>query len=282
MHQDIQPSFEDLESLSPWAVFGFLGAMVLGVVAALKLVPVFLPAVSFSLAGNEPQAYWFLARASAFVAFTMIAASMVFGLLITNKMARIWPGGAAAVDLHEHFTLLGLGFALFHALVLLGDRYIGYTLTQVLLPFSGSSYRPLWVGIGQVCLYLLALVTLSFYIRKPLGHTAWRAIHYLSFAVFLMALAHGVLSGTDTTQSWVKLYYQAMGAGVLFLTIYRVLIRPGSIRRAGGAKPAALAAHPAPVMPASGTVRPRQVVAGPVGVADPESAAAATQPNRRR
>jgi hypothetical protein len=63
----------------------------------------------------------------------------VLGLSITNRLARLWPGGPAAADLHEHASLLGLAFGLLHALVLLGDAYIGYTLPQLLIPFASVS-----------------------------------------------------------------------------------------------------------------------------------------------
>src|SRR6185369_2460386 len=124
---------------------------------------------------------------------------------------------------HQHASLLGLAFALFHALVLMGDHYINYSLAQVLTPFASTEYRPLWVGLGQIGLYMMALVGLSFYVRGVTGHRFWRLIHYLSFAVFLLGLAHGVGSGTDTTTAWARGMYWASGGSLLFLMIYRVL-----------------------------------------------------------
>ena len=151
---------------------------------------------------------------------------MVLGLAITNRLARLWPGGPAAVDLHEHASLLGLAFGVLHALVLLGDHYIGYTLPQIIFPFASASYRPLWVGLGQIGLYLLALVTFSFYVRRWIGARAWRAIHFLSFLVFALALAHSVFSGTDSSLLWVSWMYAGTGVSVLALTFYRIVARP--------------------------------------------------------
>ena len=107
-----------------------------GALAAAVVLPSWLPHLSESLLGPEPKAYWYLARASAFVAYGLLWLSMILGLTMTNKLARVWPGGPVAFDLHQHASLLGLAFALFHALVLLGDRYIGYTLPQLLMPFA--------------------------------------------------------------------------------------------------------------------------------------------------
>jgi predicted ferric reductase len=199
-------------------------AIGLGVLAAALALPAWLPGLSASLLGAEPKAYWYLSRASGLVAFGLVWFSMAWGLLLTSRAARRWPGVASAGDLHQHASLLGLGFGFFHGLILLGDRFANYSLAQILVPFAASAHKPLWVGIGQLCFYLFALVTFSFYIRPWLGNGMWRAIHLLSFAVYLMALAHGVMSGTDTSSPWIQAGYWASAGTLLFLTIYRVLV----------------------------------------------------------
>ena len=204
--------------------------VVAGALAALAVLPVWLPQVSTSLAGPEPKAYWYLSRASALVAYVLLWHSMMLGLGMTNRLARLWPGGPAAFDLHRHASLLGLVFALFHALVLMGDRYIGYTFAQVFTPFASASYRPLWVGLGQIGLYGMALVGLSFYVRGAIGQRLWRLIHFLSFAVFLLALVHGLLSGTDSPAVWARGLYWLSGGSLLFLTIYRLLAWPRDLK----------------------------------------------------
>jgi predicted ferric reductase len=183
------------------------------------------------------QSAWYLSRASAFVAYVLLWWSMVLGLSITNRLARVWPGGPAATDLHKHASLLGLGFGLLHALVLLADQYIGYTLPQILIPFASASYRPLWVGLGQIGLYLMALIMFSFYVRRWIGARAWRLIHYLSFAVFALALIHGLFSGTDGSTPWAIWMYVSTGVSVLAMTVYRIVVH-----RRGAAPPTRLAA----------------------------------------
>lgn len=216
--------FDDLPSMPLSTLALTLLAAVGGAFGAVVVLPEILPGLSYSLLGPEPKAYWYLARSSAFIAYLLLWASMVSGLIITNKMARVWPGGPTAFDLHQHVSLLGLAFALFHGLILVGDRFIGYTVGQVLIPFAGANYRPAWVGIGQLTFYLLALVSLTFYVRKTIGHKTWRLIHFLSFLVFVMAMAHGVMSGTDSGAWWASATYGSTGASTLFLTVYRVLI----------------------------------------------------------
>lgn len=221
---DINDELNDMPVMAFHALLPLLVAAVVGAFAAVVVLPAWLPGLSASLLGPEPKAYWYLSRASALVAYILLWMSMVLGLLITNKMARIWPGGPPALDLHQHTGLLGLAFSLFHGLILTGDRYIGYTLPQVFVPFSNPGYRPLWVGLGQVGFYLLAVVVLSVYLRRLMGNRTWRLVHYLSFAVFLLALAHGLLSGTDTGDPWMQGMYWTTGGSLLFLVNYRLLM----------------------------------------------------------
>src|SRR5512141_3047800 len=212
---------DELDQLPPAMPFHTLILMLLavafGAFAAAVVLPNWLPGLSQSLLGTEPKAYWYLSRASAMVAYALLWASMASGLIITNKLARIWPGGPTAFDLHQFTSLMGLAFALFHALILMGDKYINYTLAQVLVPFNSTGYKPVWVGLGQIGFYLLAIVGLSFYVRKRLGHRTWRLIHFLSFLMFALALAHGIFAGTDTTVEAVRVFYWGTGAGLVFL-----------------------------------------------------------------
>ena len=201
----------------------FLLAMTLGLLLAILVLPAWLPNLAFSLGGDAPKAYWYMSRATAFASLSLLWLSMALGMGITNKMARAWPGAAAAFAVHEYVSLLGLAFAAFHAVVILGDHYINFTLLQLLAPFSTVGYRPLWVGIGQVGFYVWLIVALSFYIRSSIGQKTWRVLHYASFAMYLMGLFHGLFSGTDVTAPWAQNYYWISSGSLLFLLVGRIV-----------------------------------------------------------
>ncbi len=233
----------------PFSRFILALFMIIAATTAARLIlPHWLPGLTNSVAGDAPKVFWYLSRGSAVIAYLILWGSMVFGLLITNKMSRSWPGAAAAFEIHEYTSLLGLGLALFHALILTGDQYIHYTVVQALMPFSSVNYHPIDVGIGQVMFYIWAIVALSFYVRKRIGQKAWRWIHFASFASFMGVLVHGILSGTDSGTTWATWMYWLTGGSVLFLTVYRVVRA-----RVGVAKPA----HPVarPVQPAGVKVK---------------------------
>jgi predicted ferric reductase len=223
-----------IESVTPVASLQvlLLGSLAIfaGTMLSAVVLPRWLPGFSASLLGDSPKVFWYLSRGSALVAFLLLWASMAMGLLITNRMARIWPGGPAVFDLHQYVSLLGLGFGLFHALILLGDQYIQMSLFQTLMPFANQNYRPLWVGVGQVAFYTWCLIIGSFYIRKRIGGKTWRWIHYASYLTFGMIMMHGIFSGSDSRSLWANIMYWTSGGSLLFLTYYRVLVTVGATR----------------------------------------------------
>lgn len=218
-----QESDEMLAGAPLSTLIGLLLSAIAGASLAILVLPYWLPALGESLRGPAPKAYWYLSRASGLVAYGLLWLSMVLGLMLTGRIARLWPGGPTAFDLHQHTALLSLAFSLFHALILLGDRYISFTPLQIFLPFASLNYRPFWVGLGQVGFYLLALVGLTFYVRRRIGHMLWRRIHYLSFGVFSLVTIHGWMSGTDVEKVGVRIMYQVAGGTVLGLLLHRIL-----------------------------------------------------------
>jgi len=216
----ISDELDDLASPSS-LVWALVGAVV-GAVLAVVLLPHVLPAVLASTTGPAPKAWWHLSRASGFVAFVLLGISMTLGLLLSSHEARRWPGASSAFVLHQHASLLGLGFSVFHALVLLGDRFADLSLSEIVVPFA-SRFRPVAVGLGQIGLVTMTVVAVSFHLRRRIGTRAFRIVHLASFGVFALALLHGLLAGTDR-DPFALVMYAVPSAAVLFFTVSRVLL----------------------------------------------------------
>lgn len=205
--------------MSMLSLVAIFAATLCGAFAAVLI----LPTLAQLLVGPGVNVAWDLTRVSGIVAYVLMWLSVVFGLIITNRMARLWPGGPAAFDLHQFTSLLGLAFSLFHAVVLLGDSYIKYSVLQIVLPFASLNYQPIWVGLGQIAFYILIPVTLSFYVRRSVGPELWRLIHFGSFLAFAFITLHSLIAGSDATNPGMLGMYAMTGASVFFLTIYRML-----------------------------------------------------------
>ena len=155
---------------------------------------------------------------TALLAYLALAASVVYGLLLSTKILDAISHRTVSFTLHQDLASIGLALALVHAAVLMIDRSVPYSPAEVLIPFSGP-YRPVWVGLGQMALVGSAVVLGSFYVRRQIGQKAWRRIHYISFLAFLAATAHGLMAGSDTQAAWVLYGYLAMSAMVVCLTV---------------------------------------------------------------
>jgi sulfoxide reductase heme-binding subunit YedZ len=149
---------------------------------------------------------WYAARAAGVVAYCLLTSGVLLGVLLAGR-ARLprWPQ-FAVTDVHRFVALLTGAFVVLHVFALLLDRYVHTSLLAVLVP-GASSYRPFWVALGTVALELLAAVGISNLLRKRLGHSRWRRIHYLTFAVWAAATAHGIGAGTDAGAEWLRLLY---------------------------------------------------------------------------
>ena len=69
------------------------------------------------------------------------------------------------------------------------------------MPFV-SAYRPVWLGLGTVALDLLLAIVVTSLLRARIGHRAWRAVHWLAYALWPTAVLHGFGTGSDVGHLW--------------------------------------------------------------------------------
>lgn len=176
--------------------------------------------------------FWLLARASGLTAYVLMTASVLAGLVLKSRPFGRTVKTASVTDVHRFLALLGLGALGLHGLALVLDRTVHMPLAALLVP-GASPYRPFAVSLGVLAAELMALVVVSFSLRRRIGVRNWRRLHWATYLVFLMGTVHGLLAGTDSSQPWARgLYLGALGA-VVFATAWRVLTRP---RRPGSTR----------------------------------------------
>ncbi|MFN2134968.1 MAG: ferric reductase-like transmembrane domain-containing protein [Candidatus Promineifilaceae bacterium] len=201
---------------------------VLGLALLAMTIQLFTPGVSAAnlvtgLLGMGSKTPWHLSRAAGTVAYLLLAGSTIWGLLLSSKIVKEAVPAALSLAMHNVLSWLALAFAGLHAVVLLLDNYYEYRLPHLVIPFIGP-YRPGWVGLGIIGFYLIALLNISFQFRQRIGQKRWRTLHYLSFAVFVLATVHGIGSGTDSTKAGMQAVYIGSALLVLFLVLYRGLM----------------------------------------------------------
>jgi predicted ferric reductase len=203
-----------------WIIFP---AVITGLIISLVVLPAWLPGMVSSITATDQRVFWYLSRATAIVAYLILWLSMAWGLLMTTRLVKSWPGFPPSNKLHKFFAIFGLSLGVLHGLLLLGDQFMNFTLAQILIPFANTTYRPTWVGFGQVSLYLWGLVVISFYLRKKIGQKTWRALHILTFLTYASVFIHGITSGSDSGTALMQVVYWVTGSVFIFLLGYRLL-----------------------------------------------------------
>ncbi len=174
-----------------------------------------------SLSADQKLA-WHLTRSMGITAYLLLFASMVWGLFLSGQHVKDWSPGTLTLTMHTAIAWLALLLGFTHALLLLGDTYFSYTLSDILVPFTGP-YRPLAVGLGTLALWLTLVVTLSFQVKRQIGHRVWKWIHMTSYLAFGLVTLHGLTAGTDST----LLGFRLLTGGVVLLIVLLLGIRMG-------------------------------------------------------
>lgn len=166
--------------------------------------------------------WWYVARASGIVAWVMLAAAVIWGILVATRILGRKPRPAWVLDLHRWLGGLAVTFTAVHLVGLVLDDYVEFGLRELLVPFA-SEWRPSAVAWGVVAFYVLMAVQLTSLAMKRLPRRLWKWVHLSSFGLFFAATMHAGMAGTDVT-NW--LYRGVVGcsvAGVVFFSIYRIL-----------------------------------------------------------
>ncbi len=151
-------------------------------------------------------AVWYAARAGGVVAYLLVSASVLAGLLLAGKATVPGFPRFAVEDVHRFLGLLAGLFVGVHVGAIVLDTVVPFSLMQILVPFT-AAYRPLATGLGVVALELLVAVAATNRLRSRLPYRIWRRAHYLTLAVWFLATTHGILAGTDRDQTWLLWLY---------------------------------------------------------------------------
>lgn len=162
---------------------------------------------------------WLVIRGSGLLAFALLAAAMVWGLVLSLKVR---PRAVKSLTMvHEALSVGALLATAVHMVALWQHDFVEFTVDELLVP-GVSDWRPTAVAWGVMAFYGLVIVTVSFYLRAHIGQRQWRLLHFGSFGVFVGALVHGVMAGTDTAHPAVLVLYGFSVVAVLSLVAMRL------------------------------------------------------------
>ncbi len=170
----------------------------------------------------NPQVWWYVARGAGITAWLFLTASIMMGIVLSSGLFPKHRRPAWLLDLHRGLGGLTVAFVGIHIGGLVADNFVHFSLVDVLVPFA-SSWKPWQVALGVLAFWGLIAVEATSLAMKRLPRSTWRAIHFTSYAVFVLTSLHGTFAGTDATNplyAWTSIIVTVM---LVIAVVIRIL-----------------------------------------------------------
>jgi len=167
------------------------------------------------------QILWFTTRGAGIVSLILFSVVACLGLLaVARSQSARWPR-FLTVELHRNLALLSIVFLGIHIVTAILDPFTNLGIGAALVPLA-SSYRPLPVAFGVVSVYLVLAVIVTSLLREQIGHRLWRAIHWVSYAAWPLAVEHTLTAGSYSFSIWLLAIQGASILAVSAALVYRL------------------------------------------------------------
>ena len=145
---------------------------------------------------------WDVARAGGFTAYVLLTLAVAVGLMLSAQLQspKRWPRLLNS-ELHNFLSLLSTIFLVVHVLAVWVDPFTHFGWSEVFIPFV-SNYRPVWMALGIVGMYLGIAIGISTWLRPLIGYTWWRRLHVLTLGIYALATLHAIGTGSDSHTWW--------------------------------------------------------------------------------
>jgi methionine sulfoxide reductase heme-binding subunit len=166
-------------------------------------------------------ALWYVGRGTGVASLLLLTIVVALGIATRSGRAVFGLPRFAVAAVHRTASLTAVVFLLIHVGTLYFDPYAQLRLVDFVLPFAGA-YRPFWLGLGTVGLDLIAALVVTSLLRHRIGLRMWRAVHWLAYLSWPVALMHALGNGTDSSTWWLRTLAGACTMAVLGAVGWRV------------------------------------------------------------
>ncbi|MCB0909735.1 MAG: ferric reductase-like transmembrane domain-containing protein [Nocardioidaceae bacterium] len=172
---------------------------------------------------------WFVNRSTGFVVLALFTFSVFLGVMSSGSRAGKRVPSFVTQAMHRNVALLSVLLLALHIYSAVAHEFIDVTWWQAFVPWVGSTFMPLWLGLGTFAVDLFIVVTLTSLIRDRLPHRGWHIVHLLSYVGWGASLAHSIGIGTDVkaAQPWAY----AIVAASIGVVVIGGIVRLAQLRR---------------------------------------------------
>lgn len=172
----------------------------------------------------NPQFWWYATRASGIVAWLLLTASVLWGVVLSTKAFPEHRRPAWLLDFHRWLGALTVAFVVLHVASLIADSYVTFDIADVSIPFV-SDWKPLPVALGIVAAWGLLAVEVTSLAMRRIPKKVWRAVHLVSYLIFWLTTLHAAFAGSDTSRALYQVTGAASIVAVAWATVYRLTHR---------------------------------------------------------
>ena len=175
------------------------------------------------IAATSSRTVWYLARGTGAVSLLLLTAVTVLGILNVVRWSPPATPRFVLQRIHRNISLLAVVFIMVHIVTVVVDGFAPIRWIDTIVPFR-SAYRPIWLGLGAVAFDLLIAVIVTSLLRGRLGYRTWRAVHWMAYGLWAVAVFHGLGIGSDSKQLWMLALVVVSVGAVAAATIWRVAV----------------------------------------------------------
>jgi sulfoxide reductase heme-binding subunit YedZ len=183
---------------------------------------------------------WYVVRAAGFVAAGLLILLMLSGIGQVTGLTYRLIEPVKAWALHKALAFALVASIAMHVIFLLIDKYLPFTIPQVLVPFLDhyNNNVPLFgmtLGIIAVGLGILAMYGVLIIVASSLGWIdtkkgLWRKLHYLGYVVMLFVFVHALGAGSDLKYGTFRAGWIMLGL-IILLAVATRLWRAGTLKK---------------------------------------------------
>lgn len=167
------------------------------------------------------EALWALGRGNGIVALAFMTLSVALGVAVRSARPMVGLPRFGVADVHRFVALAATLLAVLHLVLLFMDPYAKLRLIDAVVPFLGA-YRPVWQGLGTVAVDLLIVIVATSLMRHRLGVKAFRIIHWTTYLLWPIAMAHALGNGTDAGRIWFMSFAAVCALIVVAAVVFRL------------------------------------------------------------
>ena len=157
----------------------------------------------------------------------LATANMLIGLMIAVRYSpvRYWSHRRINIfSLHNWTAYLLLGSVIIHPLILLFVSRNRFRVFDLFVPIR-SPLQPVQNTIGAMGAYLLLVVVLTSYCRKPIGRHLWKLFHFLVYGACVLVFIHSIFTNPNLNDDAIDY----LDGGKVFVFICLAVILSASL-----------------------------------------------------